>query len=255
MSKCKWAGSDQPRELPNGDSCPERHCGTCGHRHVEQLTCPECVGQAREDIGEIVKLDAKMLTEAVHKGVESEAAMLDSAPADPSAWRQRRRYGYRDGAEVRTKDGGIVGENHPLWVLGTWDLLVTEHYGHHRTQRVTVERAAKYLGANLTDLAQDADFAFEDLARDVRQCRAHLEAVLHDQNLGDIANVGCFECGEKLERKVIDRKPATKKSPEVLGGFDDKWTCQGCRLTYTYAEYNFALRASLEDAQVEGSNA
>lgn len=243
MSKCKWAGSDQPRELPNGDPCPERHCGTCGHRHVEQLTCPDCVGQAREHLRGIVTRVAEIPDEAVTKGIDSEAAMLDSAPADPAAWRQRRRYGYRDGTEVRTKDGGFVGEDHPLWVLGTWDLLVTEHYGHKRTKRITLERARDYLAANLTDLAQDPDFPFSDLAGDLRRCHGHLEDVLHDQARGDIANVGCFECSGDLERKLTDQ------------GFDDHWTCQRCRRRYTYAEYNFALRASLEEAQVEGSNA
>lgn len=184
--------------------------------------------------------------------------MLEGPVADPNAWRQRRRFGFQDnpmGGVNPTELADRLGENAPLWVLGTWDLLVTEHYGHKRSQRITVERAAKYLGSNLSELAQDADFPFDQLAKEMRKCRAHLEAVLHDQNLGDIANVNCFECGGNLERKLIDRKPATKTSPAVLGGFDDKWTCQDCRLTYTYAEYNFALRASLEEAQVEGLNA
>jgi len=245
VSACKWAGSEQPRELPNGDPCPQRHCGTCGHRHVEQLTCASCVGEARTDLGDIVKLAGQLPEEAEERGINSEAAMLDGATADVGAWRQRRAYGYRDVTD-RDKHGNLVfpdrlGENSPLWVLGTWDLLVTEHLGHKRTRRVTLERARDYLAANLTDLAQDPDFPFDELATDLRKCRGHLEDVLHDSRRGDIANVGCFDCGGDLERRL------TKT------GFDDHWTCQRCHRRYTYAEYNFALRASLEDASMEGS--
>ena len=75
---------------------------------------------------------------------------------------------------------------------------------------------------------------FEDFARDVRRCRSHLENVLHDENQGDRANVGCFDCGGDLERRL------------TAGGFEDHWTCRRCRRRYTYAEYNFALRAALE---------
>jgi len=222
VTACKWAGSDQPRELPNGDPCPQRHCIACGHRHVEALTCASCVGEARTDLGDIVRMDSQMLTEAVHKGVESEAAMLEGAAANPEAWRQRRRHGFRPHPD------DLLGENAPLWVLGTWDLLVTEHYGHKRTRRVTVNRAAKYLGANLTELAQDVDFAFEDLARDLRQCRAHLEAVLHDGEQRD-TGAPCMTCGVPLER---------------VWGADEKadgWKCPRCRERSTEDQYRFAV--------------
>jgi len=222
MSACKWAGSEQPRELPNGDPCPEAHCLVCGHRHVDELTCPACIGSTRDDLAEVARLDMQLLTEAIHRGVESEAAMLEGAVADANAWRQRRRYGYRDHADDR------LGENAPLWVLGTWDLLVTEHYGHTRTRRVTVPSAAKYLASNLTELAQDGDFAFEDLARGVRQCRAHLEAVLHDGEQRD-TGAPCMTCGVPLER--------------VWGSSElgDGWRCPRCREKSTEDQYRFAV--------------
>jgi len=251
--RCAWAGSEKPRELENGDPCPQRHCGTCGHRHVEALTCAACVGEARTDLADIVRLAGDLPDEAEERGINSEAAMLDGATADVAAWRQRRTYGYRDVTD-HDKHGNLVfpdrlGENSPLWVLGTWDLLVTEHYGHKRTKRITLERARDYLAANLSELAQDADFPFADMAEGLHRCRGHLEDVLHDSRFGDVANVGCFECGGDLERRLIDRKAATKKTPAVLGGFEDVWTCRKCSQRYTYAEYNFALRASLEDAK------
>ena len=241
---CRWNGSDQPRVLSDGEACPERHCGTCGRRHVKELNCPTCVGETRTDLIDIVKRAAQLPSEATEKGINSEAAMLDGATADVAAWRQRRTYGYRDVTD-HDKFGNLVfpdrlGENSPLWVLGTWDLLVTEHYGHKRTKRITLERARDYLAANLTDLAQDPDFPFSDMAADFRRCRSHLEDVVHDERHGDFANVGCFECGGDLERRLTEK-----------AGFEDHWTCQRCHRRYTYAEYNFALRASLETAQPE----
>lgn len=212
------------------EPCPRRHCGTCGHRHVDDLTCPECIGEARDNLDEIVRRVCDLIPEAIHRGVASEAAQLAAGAADPIAWRQRRRYGYRDHADDR------LGDRDPYWVLGTWDVLVTEHYGHTRTQRVTVDSAAAYLGRNLTDLAQDPDFAFPEMAGEIRACLAHLERVLHDSGQGDRANVGCFDCGGTLERRLTDRD-----------GFEDHWTCQRCRRRYTSPEYHFALRARLEE--------
>lgn len=211
MSACRFIATDQPRMLRTHSRdcnasgcegcmpCVERHCATCGRRHVDGLRCASCVGDVRQDISQIAALTDRMLPEAMYRGVNSEAAHLEGPTADPNAWRQRRRYGYRD--VVETKRSGetfrpdVIGEDHPLWVLGTWDLLVTEHYGHHRTQRVTVTTAASYLKANLTDLAQDREFPFEELAREVRQCRGHLEDVLRDGERYDKGAL-CPMCGK-----------------------------------------------------------
>lgn len=244
MTACRFVATDQPRALRgrHGHDCPEaawraplawvdcagcepcprRHCGTCGHRHVDELTCPDCVGEAREHLTTIRAGADKMLAEAVHRGVESEAAHLEGPTAQPEAWRQRRRHGFRPHAD------DVVGETHPLWILGTWDLLVTEHYGHHRAGRVSITSAAAYLDANLSDLAQDGDFAFEDLARDLRACSAHVEDVLHD---GDQADTGapCMKCGVPLERTW-----------GKLQAYDG-WRCPKCRESSTEDQYRFAV--------------
>ncbi len=213
MTSCRFIATDQPRMLRthvrdcNASGCEgcvpckDAHCRHCGRVHVESgaLTCPGCVGDVRGDISQIVALHAKTLTEAVHRGINSEAAHLYGPTADPSAWRQRRRYGYRD--VVETKPDGtrfrpdVIGEDHELWVLGTWDLLVTEHLDHHRTQRVTVKTAADYLRANLSDLAQDREFPFAELAREVSACRGHLEDVLRDGERDEQGGL-CPMCGK-----------------------------------------------------------
>jgi hypothetical protein len=48
---------------------------------------------------------------------------------------------------------------------------------------------------------------------------------------------------------TLERKAAQAGCGQCdQGGFEDHWTCGGCKRRYTYAEYNFALRANLEAA-------
>lgn len=246
MTACRHVATDQPRALkgrhhedcpeqtwhaplawtdcPGCEPCPRRHCGSCGHRHVaeDQLTCPECVGAARDHLTAIRANAGQLLAEAVHRGIDSEAAHLEGPTAQPEAWRQRRRHGFKP------HEDDVIGETHPLWILGTWDLLVTEHYGHHRTGRVTITSAVAYLDRNLGDLAQDGDFAFEDLARDLRTCNGHLEDVLHDSAQAD-TGAPCMTCGVPLERTWGKLQAA------------DGWRCPRCRETSTEDQYRFAV--------------
>jgi hypothetical protein len=130
-------------------------------------------------------------------------------------------------------------ERHPLWVLGTWDMLITEHLGHTRTARVTVSGAAAYLAANLTDLARDADFGFGELAREVRECRAHVEEVLA---VADHVERGapCPVChaserkARPLEREFGDTTTDEEGNPDHSG---DSWVCPNreCGQAWTQA--------------------
>lgn len=90
----------------------------------------------------------------------------------------RRRTGRAACPDLLTWLDNADDERHPLWVLGAWDMQVAEHLGHTRTMRVTVASAVAYLSANLTDLARDRDFAFDELAREVSACVEHIENVL-----------------------------------------------------------------------------
>lgn len=243
--RCRWVASDQPRavvgrhhdECPEVDwhpplawvdcpgcaPCPLRHCCDCGITHVAALTCPECIGAARDTLAEIVRMHDALPDEAVSRGAQSEAFHLAGPTANPEAWQQRGRYGHRYERDSR------LGENHPLWVLGTWDLAVTELYKHRRMTAISVESAADYLGRNLTDLAQDVDFAFDDFANSLRECASHLEAVLHD--------------GEQVERGapcLRCKKPVTKTTEAGKTII----RCEPCRRTLSDNEYRLAVRAA-----------
>lgn len=237
MKPCRFVATNQPRIIDNdGTPCPHPHCRVCGYRHTndDQPTCPTCVGNTRDNITTIENLYDRLPDETIHRGINSEAANLEGPNADPEAWSWHKisaRQGHITHPTL-TEDDDILG---PLWILGTWTMLVRELLDQPTVLKVTVANAGKYLRARLTDLAQNPDLAYEELAKDIRKCRAHLEAILHAQPMGDRAGVGCFDCGDDLERKLTDT------------GFEDVRTCRGCRRRYTIAEYNVALRAAIEN--------
>ena len=257
-------GADLPAsECPGCLPCPERHCAVCARVHADGA-CPECIAATRDDLAAIRLMCGALPAEVEHRGVNGEAMMLLGPSADMEA-RQYVEASYLVGrlpeGWIETSHGRYCptlrnepclgcgkdgeprpdGEKHPLNVLGTWEMVYRDQFDIPSDLKVTVERAAAFLGRVLHRAAECEDVPFGDFARDVRGCRGHLEAVMHDQAQGDVANIGCFECGARLERKVT---PA---------GLDDAWTCQRCRRRYTHPEYLFALRAALEDARKESA--
>ena len=218
--------------------CGERHCGECRQgRHLGfgENTCPSCIGHARSDLREILDLYALLPEEAETKGINSEAAMLSGAAADTEAFAWRRAYiAARDDVPVSSLEPD--DEHHPGNVLGRYVVALGEDYGDPMHIRITVSRAVDYLDQRLGRIAHDAGQDFGQFKSEIGKCKRHLELILRASPMGDRANVGCFDCGKSLERRLTDT------------GFEDVWTCRGCRRRYTYAEYNFALRARLEES-------
>lgn len=223
-----WVGA-----CPGCMPCHERHCTCRAHLDAGEYACPKCVGKVRSDLIDIERLMAAMPTEAVHRGVNSEAMMLVGPGADPEAWAWRRAaQAAREDVLLSSLED--ADPHHPRTVLGFWEVAFREDYEQPTELEWTLSRCVDYLTGRLTTLGRDDEQDFPAFAREVRTCRSHMEAVLHDQAMGDPANVGCFDCGSQLERKL------------TTSGFEDVWTCKSCRRRYTYAEYNFALRAALE---------
>jgi hypothetical protein len=216
-------------------TCPNRHC-TCGHHLTEgDYACPQCVGYVRTHLQQIEDRAALMLPEAVIKGVRSEAAMLAGPATDPEAWAWRRAaQARRENVPLSTLPE--QDSHHPRSVLGEWERAFREDYNQATNLEWTITRSVDYLTGILTRLARDDQQDFPQFAKEIKSCLNHLEIVLHDQPYGDPAGVDCFECGGNLERRL------------VATGFEDLWTCDNCHRRYTYAEYNFALRAKLESS-------
>lgn len=253
---CRFVASTEPRVIPGrhdddcaGDECRgcqpclEPHCRVCGRTHADG-TCAECLAEARSDLHAIALRCGALPAEVLHRGIHSEAMMLLGPAADPEAW-GHMTASVKVGRLPADYLANADGEHHPEFVLGTWDMCWRAELEHDELQhRGTIAEYVDYLDRQMTYMAGYELAPFEDFARALRQCLAHIEKVLHDQRQGDRANVGCFECGGDLERRLTNNQ-----------GFEDFWTCRGCRRRYTQAEYNFALRAKLEDASTEKETA
>lgn len=243
---CKYVARDMPRVVisRHGEDCPgkpcpgclpctEPHCRVCGVVHAEG-TCAECMAETRETLHEIARMCDALPEEVEHRGVEGEAMFLLGPVADPER-RGHLEASVTAGRVPTDYLADAIGETHPVWVIGTWQMVWLDALDHEAGEGFTLAEAVDYLDRQMTYMGGYAHVPFEDFARDLRRCRSHLESVLHDQRQGDRANVGCFDCGGDLERKIN------------RDGFEDVWTCRRCHRKYTPTEYNFALRARLEE--------
>lgn len=222
-------------ECSGCEPCSERHCEDCTKVHAGETkqTCPGCIGKTRANLRALVDLYATLPEEVEHRGVDSEAANLYGPATNAESWSYRKAaLSLRLAVPMSALEPD--DEHHPLMVLGRWVFMLGEDYGDPTDLKLTMSRAVDYLDKRLGRIAHDVGQDWRQFAKEVRKCKQHMESVLHDQGVGDPANIGCFECGGGLERRLTDR------------GFEDHWTCKKCRRRYTYAEYNFALRAALE---------
>src|SRR5690242_151686 len=169
MTACRFVASDQPRVLTGRHDpdcadetcrgcqpCAEPHCAVCRRTHADG-TCAECVAATRADLHEIAELCGALPEEVAHRGVNGEAMMLLGPTSDPEA------RGYleasvlagrvsRDALEASHLKGcddprcvGCAGEVHPLFVLGSWDMVWRDHLEHETDKLATLPRLVDYL--------------------------------------------------------------------------------------------------------------
>lgn len=236
---CIWTASDRPRALRDRhedectgedckgcEPCPWSHCRACGKEHAEH-TCPTCLADARETLTAITVMCASLPAEVAHRGVDSEAMNLLGPVADPEAIGHMRasvNVGRIPADWLEDADH----ELHPLLVLGTWMEAYIEAFDHSDPARITVVSAASYLDRNLVYMSTFADVPFEDFARNLRQCRTHMERVLHD---GEQVETGapCMTCRVPLRL--------------VRTEGEDHWSCPKCRQESNDDQYRFAIKA------------
>lgn len=247
MTSCKFVSSTAPRVVAGRHQapcvcddreigclpCTETHCVVCGKEHAK-AACTGCLEAARSDLKAIGDLCASLPAEAVEKGVRSEAMMLLGPASDPEAWRNRATS-----AMVGRVDGSYLDdcrdESHPLWILGTWEQIWRDFLDHYSDAKVTVITAHAYLDLQIGYMADQVDPAFEEFARELRACRAHLENVLRDGVREDRSRVPCVECETRLVKVYAETEDK------------DHWSCPTCRRTYTDEEYARAQHFHLED--------
>lgn len=255
MSECRFVSTTEPRVVAGRHAvpcicddrelgclpCPETHCIVCGKAHAK-AACTGCLDAARSDLKAIGDLCASLPAEAAVKGVQSEAMMLLGPVADPEAWRQtamsavrgwlckciqRRQlcpslFGKTCPDEAYLDDNLDMDETHPLFVLAGWEQVWRDYLDHPTDEPVSVQSAARYLDMQMGYMSERLERPFDDFARDLRTCRAHLEDVLRD-GIREERGAPCVQCGKHMVRT------------------DDHWECRGCHRKVTEAEYRFAV--------------
>lgn len=232
----------------------EAHCSarkSCTwHVATGQLTCGRCLGAARQDLRWIESLAALMLTAAIGEGVNSEAANLAGPSVDPEAWSWRKATARRGGtwhASLIEEDD----EHHPHRVLGTWARMLTEDYGQDMPVSASLAWCSAYLDRTLHRLAHDDGQDFPQFAGELRKCRQHLEAVLHNDDRPD-RGVPCPTCDEdksqpapRLRREYAhycDDEDCTRINHAT--DTEDVWRCPRDRSHWwTHADHTNRLEA------------
>ncbi len=239
MNECRWSGTDSPRILPGRHAygcgneecagcqpCTEPHCRVDGRTHAEGM-CAECLASTRDDLLELAKMCDALPAEAVVKGVHSEAMTLLAPVADPEA---RGHLAASVAAGRVPADWLDVAdhERHPLTVLGGWVMVWEDVLERDNNDPLTIVGCVAYLDEHLHRIAADGNLPVEDLAKDLRQSRAHVESVLHAGEQVD-RGAPCMDCNVPLERTwATDEK-------------GDGWRCPKCRRTSTDAQYRWAV--------------
>jgi len=193
--------------------------------HVEtaagMFTCPACIGKVKGRVRQIVERYAELPDEIEHKGVDSEALNLHGPAATAEQLEARRRWdaerGWCDFPRTLAEDD----PHHPYAVLGRWDLAIRESYGPPSDLFITVSRAADYLtGPVMEKFAHTQEF--EDFARDITRCLAHLETVLSDSREPE-KGAPCPSCREQRDDEKGPR--LRKRYGADVTGKDDTWHC------------------------------
>jgi hypothetical protein len=238
---CRFVARDSPRVLSGRhlDDCPgectgcqpceEAHCRVCGIAHHEHA-CPDCLDDTRQAIAEIIRMCADLPAEVEVKGVNSEAMNLLGPAAD---W-EARQHAEASMLAGRLPQGWLEeadNELHPLIVLGGWESVYREAFEHEDNARQTVVLASIYLDEHLTMASTWPHVPFEDMARDIRRCRSHLEAVLHDGEQVD-RGAPCPTCHTLLQKRW---------DVGQLGR--DGWWCPSCKVIHTADQYDFRMKA------------
>lgn len=239
-TSCRWVATNEPRIISrrhldpcqcDGEfgclPCPETHCVVCGREHA-RAACAGCLGAARSDLQAIGELCSALPAEAVVKGVNSEAMMLTGPSANPEEWKRlmiaAAFYGELDPAYLQD----CRDELHPVWVLGTWEQVWRDYLQHHTGVAFTLTAGWAYLDTQIGYMADQQEPPFDEFARDLRSCRAHLENVLRD-GVREERGAPCVQC----------TRPMVKIPGEK--GEADTWHCRRCWRSATEDQYRFAV--------------
>jgi hypothetical protein len=189
--------------------CTADHCtakrNCTWHLDDGQLACGRCLANVRRDLKWIEPLAALLPVAAMGDGVDSEAANLDGPVPHPSTDVARRVHlrkrlatlgPWAAAAGVDETGFRVMPDedwHHPRAVLGRWAMMISEDYEHDMPYDASTSWCVAYLDRNLHRIAHDDGQDFPLLGRELRKCRQHLEAVLHNDDRPD-RGAPCPEC-------------------------------------------------------------
>lgn len=226
--------------------CDTRHCLICGREHTTPArpdTCTDCEAKIAADLTDLAKAYDALALEALEAGTDGhliaaapipggDAAVL-RGPAVQLNHVKVTRTLHED--HVKARNGGKGDPLPPLAVLAQWEDIYRTWLDHTQqvrlpgdvvtwygdptaldVHRATVPAAVAYLRDQLPYIANHATAPgapdFLAFTRQIRDMRADLEQRLHDEDTPE-QGVACFECGERLVRRIRPRKMCRHKTP------------------------------------------
>ena len=226
------------------EPCPERHCtsrkGCTGHL-AEGIpkTCPRCIRRVRSNLELIEQLTAFADAVVATADVDDEVTVLAGPAADPVRVSEIRRY-VRGHVQTMLEHGtvddvialrilGALPEEdpyHPYAVLGRWEMMFREAYSQPTRLKVTLSRSRAYLAGMLDTVAQDQAQDFGLFAREISECRTHLETTLSLMRKPE-RGAPCPLCPEDLEAepKVYKPRLVRRYNEGDVTGANDLWLC------------------------------
>ena len=218
--------------------CEAPHCLICGREHATPArpdTCTDCEAKVAADLTDIAAAYDALGDDALDAGGDGRLAAAAPIPGgDAQVLRGltvpipavRTSRTLRD--DHRVKDGKSKDPMPPLAVLAQWEDIYRSWLAHTQHQpiqagvvdwyggiepiaihRATVAGAVTYLRDQLPYIANHATSPgapdFLAFTRQIRTMRADLERRLHDDDTPE-QGVACFECGDRLERRIRPRK-------------------------------------------------
>lgn len=244
MTDCIWRGTQQPRALRKRHEegcedetchgcqpCTEPHCLVCGIEHKLGV-CPSCLGAARDDLWELVRLLSRVTNEMHKRAKVQKHGVLESVPggelmylagptADLAYHAARSTLALHRGQDHVSDEHDSDGE-HPTLMLAWWEDKWRTLRGQ-LTDVLVVYGDVSYLDDALT-WAGDNEPHFPEFAKGLRQQVTRVEDALLEGIRPDIG-APCLQCG----RRQIKKLGATEAK--------DRWECAHCKVDSSPAQY------------------
>jgi hypothetical protein len=116
-------------------------------------------------------------------------------------------------------------------VLTRWQMMLSEDYAQPLPERMTITDAGDYLARTLHRMAQDDEQDFPLFAREMRQCRNHLESVLRN-SAAPTKGAPCPDCREEGHVVRLHQefghwceRPECQQQFHFVDDSGDRWVC------------------------------